>query len=67
MEVESDGWKEHEAKIESQDKKCDEAIYYAAKQRVYGKYFSFHWKPGEFERIFGGKQESNDKDKPDGH
>ena len=53
----SDGWREREAKCDDIDRKCDARVYDVLKHNSIGKYYGFHWKPGQYEAIFGKKNE----------
>ena len=55
--ITSDGWLDREARCESIDRKCDSCVYDVLKNNSYGKYFGFKWKPGQWEAVFGKKDD----------
>ena len=53
----SDGWREREARCEDIDRKCDSCVYDVLKHNSVGKYYGFKWAPGQYEAIFGKKDD----------
>jgi len=56
-----EGWREHEARRDEMDKKCDAKVYDVLKSNSYGKYYGVSWKPGQWEKVFGKKDEGRDR------
>ena len=52
-----DGWVEHQQKMDDKDKKYEKEMYKILKDRVKDRQFSFNWAPGQYEAIFGKKDE----------
>ena len=60
-DVVDDGWVEHERKLDDQNKKYNKELYSCMKDRLVNCRFSFNYKPGQWESIFGGKREKKEE------
>jgi hypothetical protein len=51
-DVVSDGWVEHEQKLDEKKRKTDAELYKIMKDRVEDRVFSIQWPDGLYEKIF---------------
>lgn len=52
-----EGWVEHTHKLDDKEKMWNKRLYDRLKDRLANHQFGFNWKPGQYEAIFGKKDE----------